>query len=351
MKNLRTSYLGIKQTVSEQIQGFSKGIDQLKTEFVKIRESEASDRVLTLTKIEAFDHWIDGQSATKEQMTARMLLDRVTTKMDHTLQNLKLALNQITTERDELQTKLEQTEKDKSELQKLNHLLEATTIEDSGNRILAVMRNLAPPISIFQYYQAFKPLILQQSNLPDIRLKTYQTKDQFKAIWMKANSQAKDLIIPKGVVEIATTNPSFYLTRFYTRALIHINQHHNDFYSNIENRNVLPQIDPYTSEEAKEIQDMATDNFPELLSALDELAQEESTQLHEVAQHHQNLIRKYHDSFPTTFQRIQLHGYVTRALEERKQTLKQRHISTPHARALLYLPQYDPCSMKISKRS
>ena len=256
---------------------------------------------------------------------------------------------------------MDQIEEDRAESQNWHQILDVNTIEDPTNAITTITRNLAPPISIFQYYRAFKPLILQQSNLPDIRLKSQFTRDQFRSIWRKANPTAKDLItfmwvlkdlyIPKGVLEVTSANPSFYLTRFCIRALIHISQHHNEFYSNTENRNSLPQIEPYSLEMTKEIQNMATDNSPEFLSALDELAQEETSQLHEAAQHHQNLSRKYPDSFPVTFQRIQLHGYITRALEDRKHTLEQKQILTPHARTLLYLPQYDPGSMKIAKRS
>ena len=96
---------------------------------------------------------------------------------------------------------------------------------------------------------------------------------------------------------------------------------------------------------------MANNQFLEFLSALDILAGEDTTLLHEATQQHQNQVRKFLDSFPPTFHRIQLHGYVTRALKDRKYTLEQRQISTPHARTLLYLPQYDLGSMKIAKRS
>ena len=73
--------------------------------------------------------------------------------------------------------------------------------------------------------------------------------------------------------------------------------------------------------------------------------------LHEASQHHQNLSQKFSYSFPQAFHRIQLHGYITRALEDMRNTLEQRHSSTPHARTLLYLPQFDPGSMRIPKRS
>ena len=74
----------------------------------------------------------------------------------------------------------------------------------------------------------------------------------------------------------------------------------------------------------REVHKIVTHNFPKFLTALDTLATEDTTQLHETALHHQNLIRKYPESFPITFHKIQLHGYVTRALEDIKFTLEQR---------------------------
>ena len=223
------------------------------------------------------------------------------------------------------------------------------------------MKNLPPPISIYQYYQAYKPIIFQCSNLPDLKTRSHLSKEEFQALWTQANSAArdlltfmwviKDLLVPKGIVEITTTNPAFYITRFCVAGLTHINHHHEQFYTNIENRNCLPQIEPYDPEVTKEIQQMANDQFPDFLSALDSLAAEDTTLLHEASHQHQNLARKFPDSFPGAFHRIQLHGYVTRALEDRKHTLEQRQISTPHARTLLYLPQYDPASMRMPKRS
>ena len=72
----------------------------------------------------------------------------------------------------------------------------------------------------------------------------------------------KDLFIPKGVVEITTANPPFYLTRFCISVLTHINKHHEEFYSNMENRNSLPQLEPYDLEVVKEIQDISNSQFP-----------------------------------------------------------------------------------------
>ena len=115
----------------------------------------------------------------------------------------------------------------------------------------------------------------------------------------------RDLTIPKGVLEITTANPNFYLTRFCISALTHIQKHHEEFYTNIENKNSLPQIEPYDLELVKEIQKMANFNKPDFLLALDTLAGEDTSILHQASHLHQDLIRKYPDSFPQSFHRIQ----------------------------------------------
>ena len=322
-----------------------------------------SDRLKELTKMEAFDLWVQEKSHTdaETQMSAEALLHRVTTKLNHTLRNLKAELQQAISERDDLQGRLEQQEEEATEHPQWQSLLGLDKIEDPENLITATMKNLPPPISIYQYYQVYKPIILKWNNLPDLKMRSHLSKMEFQTLWAQANSPArdllvfmwamKDLMVPRGVVEITTINTTFYLTRFCIAALTHINHHHEHFYTNRENSNCLPQLEPYDPEVTREIQEMADKQFPEFLSALDTLAGEDTTLLHEATQQHQNLVRKFPDSFPPAFQRIQLHSYVTRALDDRKNTLEQRKISTPHARTLLYLPQYDPGTMKISKRS
>jgi len=57
------------------------------------------------------------------------------------------------------------------------------------------MQNLPPLVSIFQYYKAFKPMILKWSSLLDISNKTHLSKEQFQALWHKAKSAAKDLFV------------------------------------------------------------------------------------------------------------------------------------------------------------
>jgi len=150
-----------------------------------------------------------------------------------------------------LQTELRQTRSEKEELQEKiklqeehntinwENLLGQNNIEDSVNMISATMKNLTPPISIFQYYQAYKPLILKWSSLPDLRNHSHLSEEQFRMLWANANFAARDLLvcmwalrdltIPKRAVEITTASPPFYLTRFCATTLNHIDRHHEEF--------------------------------------------------------------------------------------------------------------------------
>lgn len=367
LHQIRHTVAEVRQEATGKLREFQQEIEGYKARIPKLAITSAThenpQRIQELAKIEVFDLWLQerSNSGTETQFSVHTLLQRVTAKISHTLKTLKTELHQATTEREDLQGRLEQHEEEASGHLKWDKLLDFNKIEDPGNLITATMKNLPPPISIYQYYQAYKPIIFKGSNLPDLKFQIHLSKPQFQILWAQADSAARDLLVfmwilkdiitSKGTVEVTTADPAFYATRFCTRALIHISQHHTQFYSNIANRNSLPQIEPYDINTTREVQEIVNQNFPEFLSAIDTLAQEDTTQLHEAALHHQNLMKKYPKSFSITFHKIQLHGYVTRALEERKYTLEQRQITTPHPRTLLYLPQYDPGSMKIAKRS
>jgi hypothetical protein len=140
-------------------------------------------------------------------------------------------------------------------------------IEDPKNLITTTMKNFAPSISIFQYYQAYKPIILNWSSFLDIRNNIHLSHEQFWALWDKANSVANDILvfiwilkdhpIPRGVVKVTTTNPPFYITRFCILALTHISKYHEKFYSNMDNMFCLLQLELYNLDVVKDIQDMA----------------------------------------------------------------------------------------------
>lgn len=100
VSHIRTAYLDIRKFTTNQIQEFSKRIEEHKNTINSFKTPKGTkmDQAMALVKIEAFDHWIDGKSTTKVQMTAKLLLERITAKMGHTFRNLKLALNQVTNE-------------------------------------------------------------------------------------------------------------------------------------------------------------------------------------------------------------------------------------------------------------
>ena len=333
LHQIRHAIAKVQQEATSKLWEFQHEILGYKTRVPKLAlitaTHENPQRIQELAKIEAFDLWVQerSNSGTENKISVHTLLQRVTAKISHTLKTLKTELHQTTTERDDLQAKLKQHEEEASGHFKWEAVLDFNKMEDPGNIITATMKNLPPPISIYQYYQAYKPIIYKGSNLPDLKFQSHLSRQQFHIIWAQADSAARDLLVfmwvlkdiitSKGTIEVTTADPVFYATRFCTWALIHIRQHHTQFYSNIGNWNSLPQIEPYDLDTTREVQEIVSQNFPEFLSALDTLAQEDTTQLHEAALHHQNLMKKYPDSFPITFHKLQLHGYVTRALEKR----------------------------------
>ena len=157
-------------------------------------------------------------------------------------------------------------------------------IEQPENVITSAMKNLAPPISIFQYYKAFKPLILKVNDLPDIRPRNNISKKQFKAIWNKANPTARDLLIfmwvlkdlitPKGTIEITTADPCLTMQPGSASelSLISTNITTNST-PTLRTGTLSLRFEPYDAETTKELQQMVTQYFPEFLTAMDTLAQ------------------------------------------------------------------------------
>ena len=223
------------------MRAFQVEIQTYKTQIHILATKEHTDpqRIMELTQIEAFKLWVHTQPTTEAQIFAQTLLQRVSAKMNHTLRNLKAELHQTTTKRDELQVRIEQQEENKVTFAEWQTLIEQEKIEDPDYLISATRKNLAPPVSIYQCYQAYKPILLKCSNLPSIKAQSCLSKEEFQALWSKANSAARDLlmfmwvlkdqILPKALVEVTSANPNFYLTRFCLSALTHITKHHEEF--------------------------------------------------------------------------------------------------------------------------
>ena len=187
---LRRVTVALLQAFQVEIQACNRQIHILIT-----NKHADPDRITELTKIEAFDIWIQRTPQTEEQIYAQTLLQRVSAKLNHTLKSLKAELHQTTEERDQLQATLEQQEEQETNTYNWEKILGFEKIDDPANIIKVTMSNLPPPISISQYYQAYKPMILKTSNLPDIRNKSRISKEQFQLLWQQANSAARDLLI------------------------------------------------------------------------------------------------------------------------------------------------------------
>ena len=77
--------------------------------------------------------------------------------------------------------------------------------------------------------QMFERITSKISHMLKYQVEPYNleaARDLLVCMWV-----LRDLITQKGVVEITTASPSFYLTRFCTAVLNHISRHHDDFYS------------------------------------------------------------------------------------------------------------------------
>jgi hypothetical protein len=165
----RSQLSELRHQISEQSRAFQVEIQTSNTQLNSLAAHDQHNpyRITELTKIEAFDLWMKRNPETATQLSAETLLRRVTSKIQHTLKNLKTELSRATQERDEMQTRMDQQEE--ADLMQWQNLFGDRRIEDPGNLIAATMKNLSPPISIYQYYLAYKPMILKHSNLPDLK--------------------------------------------------------------------------------------------------------------------------------------------------------------------------------------
>ena len=182
LTKFRSSISEFRHQISAQLQAsqqhaesYTSQLNQLATATQKLA---TSDRVKELAKLEAFDLWVQRSPEMEERILAQTLLHKVTSKLNHTLTNLKEELYQAIQERDDLQNQIEQQQEE--DLLQWEKLLGEDKIEDPENSITAIMKYLPPPISIFQYYKAYKPLILQSSSLPNIKNGTEISEEFFK---------------------------------------------------------------------------------------------------------------------------------------------------------------------------
>ena len=112
---------------------------------------------MELTKIEAFNLWIQTQPATDEQISAQILLHRVTAKINHTFKTLRSQLHQVSSEKDDLQTRVEQQKEERPHPYAWEHLLGSDKIEDPGNAITITMKIWHHPLVFFNTTKPTNP--------------------------------------------------------------------------------------------------------------------------------------------------------------------------------------------------
>ena len=91
--------------------------------------------------------WVQMNPDAKDEVSVLILLNRFTSKLDHTFRNLKTKLYHVIQERDEMQSRIEQ-QQEKCPLQWEN-VLGDDEIEHPNNLITTTTKNLSPSISIF----------------------------------------------------------------------------------------------------------------------------------------------------------------------------------------------------------
>ena len=111
---LRNFVAELRHQTTAQLQALQEELESYKTQISQFTQHSNTDttEIAELVKLEAFELWVHKCSEAETQITAPNLLQRVTTKVNHTLRILKAELQQATTERDDLQGRLEQQEKE-----------------------------------------------------------------------------------------------------------------------------------------------------------------------------------------------------------------------------------------------
>lgn len=216
------------------------------------------------------------------------------------------------------------------EAESLSKGLSSEVTKGLENALLA-LHHLPPPISIKQIYHSTRDLVLMKSRLPCLQPRAKLTKEEFKNMWEQAQPEAKDVVafmwaigefdVPIGVIEIVTSNPSFYISRYCIRAVAQIAKHHQKFYANPTHKSELPLLPPYGEREVAIIHGLIAKSGAEHEDTLEDYAKEELIFFQEVGRC-QQWLKKYHSySFPPEFFDINLQSFATRAIKDFEHTV------------------------------
>ena len=164
LQHFRCTVSEIRREAAAQFQAFQQDFEAYRTQLTQVITPTAThvspEQIQEIAKIKAFELWVQRSPDAENQISAQTLLHMVTTKISHTIKTFKAELQQTTNERDELQAKEEEHQENTYDILQWENLLGYNKINDPVNTIAATIKNLAPPISIVQYYLAYKPMIL-----------------------------------------------------------------------------------------------------------------------------------------------------------------------------------------------
>ena len=219
-----------------------------------------------------------------------------------------------------------------------------------------VIEHTEPLQSLMQYYQAYGMLNLLTSSLPLLKKGTTLKQNQFKDMWERADSQARDTLafmwaigdlkLSLGTIEIVTGSPPFYIRRYILRNMAFLARHRAIQARGHKLNQTLPNLRPYTHSQRIEIARLQHNNKATFQQAIEFLKKEDTTICFEAVRRHQWLL----DHYPATTTQVnlsQLKDYVTQTLDEQQITLtKGQFGAINHGTILRMQPPDRPTTFK-----
>lgn len=211
-----------------------------------------------------------------------------------------------------------------------------------------LLEHTAPLESVMQYYQAYRPLHLLTSDLPLLKRGIRLDLIQFKALWVHANSKAKDTLafmwalgdlkLSLGIIEVVAGSPPFYIRRYILRSIAWLAQHRAIQTKGHNTNQSLPALRPYTHSQKIQISKLQCIHKTMFQEATEILRREDTTICFEAVRRHQWLLTHY-PAQSTHITLAQLKEYANQTLEEHQITVTKArfgaidHGTIPHMRA------------------
>ena len=216
-QNLQTEE--VKQLHMQQVKELHETQQQQKEELDKLRTENEALRAVKEDSEPTYTHKRDPESHQAARrpidFTERQIL---TEGVAHKILNdLRQELHIVTQEKEDLVQQIRAAASS-------GHIsLPQTCIYPSTEAYRKLIEHTEPLKSVMQHYQAYKAIDLLISNLPMLKRGITLNQEQFKDLWNRANSRAKDTLtfmwavgdlkLSLGIIEIVTGSPPFYICR------------------------------------------------------------------------------------------------------------------------------------------